>query len=47
MQSDTNIPSEKCTASSENSSTTMPTYIGKGALDENGNRIYVDIELPR
>ena len=43
MQSDTNIPSEKCTASS----TTMPTYIGKGALDENGNRIYVDIELPR
>lgn len=47
MQSDTNIPSEKCTPSSNNSSTTMPTYIGKGALDENGNRIYVDIELPR
>merc|ERR1712029_21884 len=39
--------SESTKSSVQKCNNNMPTYLGKGALDENGNRVYVDIELPR
>ena len=39
--------SEITQSSVQKCNSNMPTYMGKGALDANGNRVYVDIELPR